>query len=84
MPLTLGVAVKLGPILFLTALRHFLEKSGVTEPSGSKAKEELLYDEVGDHFYAYLIYLARPLFLSVCTADLPGILGCEGLLHGCK
>lgn len=36
------MGVKLGPLVFLTALRHFLDKRVTAE---SKAREELLYDE---------------------------------------
>lgn len=43
MPLAAGMGVRLGPLVFITALRHFLEKR---LPEASKARDELLYDEV--------------------------------------
>lgn len=37
------MGVKLGPIVFLTALRHFIDKIGSPE---TRVRDEFLYDEV--------------------------------------
>lgn len=44
MALTASMGVKLGPLVLLTLVKHFLERKAVTEVS--QARDELLFDEV--------------------------------------
>jgi len=62
MPLTGAMALKLGPLIFITALTHFLERHKNHE-SRSKARDELLFDEGAtstDAFVSHMFSENRP------------------------